>query len=253
MSSFLLDILISIQLLTSFVLFLDVVPLCALSRVSPAFVPHQQPTLVILANKHTTNAHSFSDPSNCAARGVPDQNALARTPLWSTMKAFPSGNGSQDPKQADRNASGLLALCPQVLICPPPLRHHHPMVTPLLDRRKVIIQPMKDGDCKRRLELGTIITMYFQPGVSKAKLKQNPLNIPQKDSHVTHRPCQKTPRKPTPGPSGTRWSEYLFCSKQPSFPFASSELTFPAFVEPSQYHEPPIRGQVNPLNHMWTP
>ncbi|MBW0511118.1 hypothetical protein O181_050833 [Austropuccinia psidii MF-1] len=143
------------------------------------------------------------------------------------MKEFPSGNGSQDPKKEDRNASGILALCPQVLICPPPVRHHHPMVAPLLDRRKVIIQPMKD--------------------------EKNPLNTPQQDSHVTHMPCQKTPQQPTPGPSGTRWSEYLFCGKQPSFPFASSELTFPAFVEPSQHHEPPIRGQVNPLNHMWTP
>ncbi|MBW0579547.1 hypothetical protein O181_119262, partial [Austropuccinia psidii MF-1] len=36
-------------------------------------------------------------------------------------------------------------------------------------------------------------------------------------------PCKQTPRQPTPGPSGTQWSEELFC-------------------EPSQTKEPPIPG-----------
>ncbi|MBW0487970.1 hypothetical protein O181_027685 [Austropuccinia psidii MF-1] len=47
-------------------------------------------------------------------------------------------------------------------------------------------------------------------------------------------------------PSGTRWLEDLFCSKQPKFhlisTFDSSELTVPPFVEPSQMDEPPIPG-----------
>ncbi|MBW0518686.1 hypothetical protein O181_058401 [Austropuccinia psidii MF-1] len=95
--------------------------LYALSRVSPASAPLQQPRLVMLANKHTRNACSLSNPSNHAARGVPNQDVLARTPLWSTrMKAFPSGNGRRDPKQADKNNSGRLAQSPQVSICPPP-------------------------------------------------------------------------------------------------------------------------------------
>ncbi|MBW0492142.1 hypothetical protein O181_031857 [Austropuccinia psidii MF-1] len=60
-------------------------------------------------------------------------------------------------------------------------------------------------------------------------------------------PCEQTPWKPTPGPSGTQWSENLFHSKQQYshlliLNFNSSELTLPPFVEPSQYNEPPIPG-----------
>ncbi|MBW0584460.1 hypothetical protein O181_124175 [Austropuccinia psidii MF-1] len=58
----------------------------------------------ILANKHTRNSCLLSNPSNHVDRGVPAQDTLARTPLWSTMmKVFPSGNGHWDPKQADGN------------------------------------------------------------------------------------------------------------------------------------------------------
>ncbi|MBW0475743.1 hypothetical protein O181_015458 [Austropuccinia psidii MF-1] len=182
--------------------------------------------LVILAYKHTRNAGSLSDPSDHAARGVPDQDALARTLLWSTMmKAFPSGNGHRDPKQADRNNFGQLAQFPQVVICPPPLLGHHPMLTSLLDRNKVIIWPMKDGNGKRTFELGPIVTHGIQ---------------------TPNLPCKQTPRQPTPGPSGTQWLEDLFCGKQPKFDlistFDSSELTFPPFVEPSQTNQPPIPG-----------
>ncbi|MBW0512347.1 hypothetical protein O181_052062 [Austropuccinia psidii MF-1] len=70
---------------------------------------------------HTRNSCLLSDPSNHEARGVPNQDALMRTPLWLMMiKAFSSGNGLQDPKKADGNDSGRLAQSPQVLICPPP-------------------------------------------------------------------------------------------------------------------------------------
>ncbi|MBW0496161.1 hypothetical protein O181_035876 [Austropuccinia psidii MF-1] len=76
-------------------------------RVFPAFVPQRQPTLVMLANKHTRNVCLLSSPSNHAARGVPAQDALARTPLWSTMmKPHLSANGHRDPKQANGNNSG---------------------------------------------------------------------------------------------------------------------------------------------------
>ncbi|MBW0523892.1 hypothetical protein O181_063607 [Austropuccinia psidii MF-1] len=94
--------------------------LYALSAVSPAFAPHQQPTLAKLAEKHTRNSCLLSDPSNHAARGVPAQDALARTPLSSMMmKVFPSVNRHQDPKQAERNDSGQLALSLPVSIGPP--------------------------------------------------------------------------------------------------------------------------------------
>ncbi|MBW0493312.1 hypothetical protein O181_033027 [Austropuccinia psidii MF-1] len=81
--------------------------------------------------------------------------------------------------------------------------------------------------------------------------KQNPPNPPQQESHIPCMPHKQTPQQPTPGPSGTRWSEDLFCSKQPPFPFLIlpfelSELTFPPFVEPSQHHEPPIPGPSKP-------
>ncbi|MBW0553500.1 hypothetical protein O181_093215 [Austropuccinia psidii MF-1] len=95
--------------------------LYAPSEVSPAFVPQRRPMLVMLAKKHTRNVCFLAPPSDHTARGVPTQDALARTPLWSTMmKPYPSANGHWDPKQANGIDSGQLALSPQVLICPPP-------------------------------------------------------------------------------------------------------------------------------------
>ncbi|MBW0570432.1 hypothetical protein O181_110147 [Austropuccinia psidii MF-1] len=126
----------------------------------------------MLANKHTRNVCSLSAPSNQAARGVLAQDALARTPLWSAMmKPYPSANGHRDPKQADKKNSGPLALSPQVLICPPPLLSHHPMVTSLLDLSEVIIRPMKNGDGKRTFELGPIVTLSCHRWDSNAKNK----------------------------------------------------------------------------------
>ncbi|MBW0511958.1 hypothetical protein O181_051673 [Austropuccinia psidii MF-1] len=147
-----------------------------------------------------------------------------RTPLWSMMmKAFPSTNGGRDPKQADGNNSGLLALSPQVFICPPPLLGHHLIVTSLLDWSKVIIQPMKHGNGKRTFEIGSIVTHGIQMP-----------NLPRK----------QTPQQLTPGLSGTQWLEDLFRSKKPKFSliytFDSSELTLPPIVEPSQPNGTPI-------------
>ncbi|MBW0583983.1 hypothetical protein O181_123698, partial [Austropuccinia psidii MF-1] len=180
--------------------------------------------LVMLADKHTRNAHSLSKTSDHVARGVPDQDTLARTSLWSTMmRAFPSGNGRRDPKQAYRNASRQLAQSPQVSICPPPLLSHHLMVTSLLDWSEVIIRLMKDGDGQSAFERGPIITMSCQPWDSKAKLKQNQLNPPRQESPIPSLPRKQTPWQPTPGPSGTQWLQDLF-------------------HEHSQMDEPPIPG-----------
>ncbi|MBW0483684.1 hypothetical protein O181_023399 [Austropuccinia psidii MF-1] len=97
--------------------------LCVLSGPSPTSATPQQAMLFMLANKHTRNAHSLSDPSNHTARGVLSQDALVRTPLWSTMmKEFLSGNGLWDPKQAEGNNSQQLDPYPQVSIGPPPPR-----------------------------------------------------------------------------------------------------------------------------------
>ncbi|MBW0539372.1 hypothetical protein O181_079087 [Austropuccinia psidii MF-1] len=126
--------------------------------------------LVMLADKHTRNACLLSDPSDHVARGVYNQDALVRTPLWSTMiKAFPSRNGHQDPKQGDGNDSGQLAQSPQVSICPP-LLGHYPMVSSLLDQSKVIIWLMKDDDGKRTFKLGPIVTMSCHPWDSSANV-----------------------------------------------------------------------------------
>ncbi|MBW0539531.1 hypothetical protein O181_079246, partial [Austropuccinia psidii MF-1] len=126
--------------------------------------------LVMLANKHTRNFRLLSAPSNHTARGVLAQDALTRTPLWSMMmKPYPSANGHGDPKQADGNDSGQLALSPQVLICPPPLLGHHPMVTSLLDLSEVIIQPMKNGNGERTFNLGPIVTMSCHQWESNAR------------------------------------------------------------------------------------
>ncbi|MBW0557234.1 hypothetical protein O181_096949, partial [Austropuccinia psidii MF-1] len=192
--------------------------LYAPSGVSPAFVPRRQTTLVMLANKHTRNVRLLSAPSNHKARGVLAQDALARTPLWSTMmKQYPSANGHRDLKQADGNNSGQLALSPQASICPPPLLGHHPMVTSLLDLSKLIIQPMKHGNGERTFELGPIVTMSCHLWDSNSK-KKTPQIPPRQDS-----PIPSLPREQTPRPSGTRWSEELF-------------------REPSQTKEPPIPG-----------
>ncbi|MBW0537899.1 hypothetical protein O181_077614 [Austropuccinia psidii MF-1] len=100
---------------------------------------------------------------------------------------------TRTPKQADGNNSRQLSLSPPVWICPPHLLGHHPMVTLLLDRSKVIVWLMKDGN------------------------EQNLLNPPQQDSPVPCVPFQQTLQQPTPGVIGTQLLEYFFrtCTTTP--------------------------------------
>ncbi|MBW0530873.1 hypothetical protein O181_070588 [Austropuccinia psidii MF-1] len=197
----------------------------------------------MLADKHTRNAHLLSNPSKHAARGVPNQDALARTPLWSTMmRAFLSGNGRWDPKQADGHYFGQSAQSPQVLICPPPLLGHHPMVTSLLYQSEVIIQPMKDGDGKRKFGLGRIVPMSFHSWDSNAKfaLRANSAATnprPKWHPMVTGRILQEA-------------EKVSF-----NFTFDSSELTLPPFVNSSQTDDPTIPGpspSSKPHEDIWT-
>ncbi|MBW0530335.1 hypothetical protein O181_070050 [Austropuccinia psidii MF-1] len=124
----------------------------------------------MLADKHTRNAFLLCNPSNHSARAFPSQYALVRTPLWSAMmKEFPSGNGHQDPKQADRSNSRELAWFHLVSICPPPLLGHHTMLTSLPYQREVIIRGMKDDDGERTFVLGLIVTMPCHPWDSNSK------------------------------------------------------------------------------------
>ncbi|MBW0499097.1 hypothetical protein O181_038812 [Austropuccinia psidii MF-1] len=53
------------------------------------------------------------------------------------------------------------------------------------------------------------------------------MNRQQQDSPVPHMPCEQNPWQPTPGQSGTQWSEDLF-------------------PETSQHNEPPIPGPSQP-------
>ncbi|MBW0467251.1 hypothetical protein O181_006966 [Austropuccinia psidii MF-1] len=82
---------------------------------------------------------------------------------------------------------------------------------------------------------------------SAAKVKKTPPDPPQKESTVPCVPHKQALQQPTPGPSGTKWSEVLLHSKQKGIPFLisdfkSSELALPLFVEPSKKDEPPIPG-----------
>ncbi|MBW0518169.1 hypothetical protein O181_057884 [Austropuccinia psidii MF-1] len=139
------------------------------------------------------------------ARGVPAQDALARTPLWlAMMKAFLSENGRRDPKQADRNASGQLSLFPQ--------QSDYPANEGW--RWQKDIQAWADSH-------NVLLPMRFK------HQKQNPPNPPGQDSLNPRMPGKQTQRQPTPGLSGTRWSEDLF-------------------REPSQHNEPPIPGVSQP-------
>ncbi|MBW0538611.1 hypothetical protein O181_078326 [Austropuccinia psidii MF-1] len=170
----------------------------------------------MLTDKHTRNACSFSNPSNHTARGDPAQDALVRTPLLLMMIiVFPSRNGPQDPKQADGNDSGRLALFPKALICPHPLIGHHLIVASLLDWSKVIIRPMKDGNGKRTFELGPIVTISSHPWDSNAKNKTH--LIPPDKTHPFNVCLASKPR-----------SNPLLARVAPD--------------EPSQHHQPPIPG-----------
>ncbi|MBW0505416.1 hypothetical protein O181_045131 [Austropuccinia psidii MF-1] len=159
--------------------------------------------LVMLSDKHTRNACLFSNPSDHMAKGVPSQNTLTRTPLWLTMmKVFPRGNA---PRTPNRPAGTILDNYPCLLL------GHHPMVTSLLNRSKVIFQPMKDGNGERTSKLGPIITMSCHPWDSNAKNKTH--QIPPNKTHPFNVCLARKPRRnpllaqvepnepPIPGPS----------------------------------------------------
>ncbi|MBW0531033.1 hypothetical protein O181_070748 [Austropuccinia psidii MF-1] len=197
----------------------------------------------MLADKHTRNAGLLSDPSNHAARGVPDQDALARTPLWSMMmKAFQSRNGSRDPKQADGNNSGRLAhdyLADEGWQWQEDIQawaNCHHVLSPMGFKRQSNFY----------FSSLTHFSSHNHTDLLPLRIEPNQLNPPQQDSPVPSLPCKQTLWQPTPGPGGTKGLEDLFRAKQPEFrlisTFDSSELTFPPFVEPSQTDEPPIPG-----------
>ncbi|MBW0516762.1 hypothetical protein O181_056477 [Austropuccinia psidii MF-1] len=134
--------------------------LCVLSRVSPAFAPPQQPMLVMPADKHTRNACLLSNPSKHAARGVPDQDSF----VVNNNESIPEREWTLGPQTGRQEQFRMIIPVPSGIdLSTPPLLGHHPMVTSLLDQSKVIIRLMKDGNGKRRFELGPIVTMSCHP------------------------------------------------------------------------------------------
>ncbi|MBW0471420.1 hypothetical protein O181_011135 [Austropuccinia psidii MF-1] len=119
-----------------------------------------------------------------------------------------------------------------------PLLGHHSMVTSLLDWRKVIIQLMKDGDGKRRFELGPIVTMSCHPWDSNTKVKQNPPNPLQQDSPLPCTSYKQAPQKPTPG---MQWLEDLFHK-----PSKHNEPPIPGPSQASEPHEDPLACEPEP-------
>ncbi|MBW0487616.1 hypothetical protein O181_027331 [Austropuccinia psidii MF-1] len=139
-----------------------------------------------------------------------------------------------------------------------------PMVSSLLDWREVIIQLMKDGNGKRTLELGLIVTMSCYPWDSNIKLssyfsslthfssrnhtnyfslpiEQNPPNPPQQDTPIPHMPCEQSLWQPTPSPSGTQWLEELFHE-----PSQHNEPLIPGLSQSSELHEVTLTHELEP-------
>ncbi|MBW0552865.1 hypothetical protein O181_092580, partial [Austropuccinia psidii MF-1] len=137
----------------------------------------------MLSDKHTRNVRSLAAPSNHEARGVLAQDALARTPLC--------------PVPSSINLS-----------TPPPRPPSDGHFTPRPERSDY---PADEGwRWKEDIRAWAYCHHVFSPMGFKLQ-KQNPLNPPQQDSPVPSFPCEQTLWQPTPGLSGTRWSEDLFC------------------------------------------
>ncbi|MBW0468902.1 hypothetical protein O181_008617 [Austropuccinia psidii MF-1] len=123
----------------------------------------------MLANKHTRNSRLLSNPSDHAARGVPDQNTPVRTPLWSTMMkaSITKQKWTPEPQKGRRERFWTIRpVSSRINLSTPPPRPP-PMVTSLLDQSKVIIQLMKDGNGERTFELGKIVTHGIQTPKTK--------------------------------------------------------------------------------------
>ncbi|MBW0510416.1 hypothetical protein O181_050131 [Austropuccinia psidii MF-1] len=159
----------------------------------------------MLANKHTSNACSLSDP--CKDSFVVNND-----------ESIPQWEWTPGPQTGRWELFRTISPVPSSINLSTPLLGHHLMVTSLLDQREVIIWPMKDGNGKRTFELGPIVTMSCHSWDSNAKP-----NPPQQHSPVPSLPRKQTAWQPTPGLNGTQWSEDLF-------------------HEPSQTDEPPIPG-----------
>ncbi|MBW0472836.1 hypothetical protein O181_012551 [Austropuccinia psidii MF-1] len=84
----------------------------------------------------------------------------------------PECKWTMEPQAGRQERFRKISLVPSSIYFPTPLLNHHSMVTSLLDRSKVIIRPMKDGNGKRTFELGLIVTHRIQ--TPKTKTNKSP-------------------------------------------------------------------------------
>ncbi|MBW0476571.1 hypothetical protein O181_016286 [Austropuccinia psidii MF-1] len=164
---------------------------------------------VMLANKHTKNA--------CLLHA--QRSSLVRTPSYSKMmKELLSTNGPWEH-------FCTIGPVPSGINLSTPLLDHHLMVTSLLDQRKAIIWPMKNGHGERTFKLGLIIIMPCHPWDSNSKNKTHQIPL---DNTLPFPICL----------------ESKLCGNQIQAQVAPHvrELTLPPFLEPSQHNEPPIPG-----------
>ncbi|MBW0571672.1 hypothetical protein O181_111387 [Austropuccinia psidii MF-1] len=183
--------------------------------------------LVMLSDKHTRNACLLSDPSDHMARGVPDQEAVVITPL-------PTSDGHFTPKleQSDYPTKKGWQWWEEIEAW----ANCHHVLSPMGFKRQ----------SKFSFSSSTHFSSHNHTELVPLCIEQNQLNPPPQNSPVPSLPCEQTPWQPTPGPSGTQWSEDLFSGKQPKFhlisTFDSSEQTLPPFAEPFQTNESRIPG-----------
>ncbi|MBW0496216.1 hypothetical protein O181_035931 [Austropuccinia psidii MF-1] len=136
----------------------------------------------MLADKHTRNARLLCDPSYHAARRVPAQDALARTPLW------PISNGHLTPslERSDYLANKGWRWREDIQAW---ANCHH------------VLSHM---GLKRQSKFPFSSLIHFRSRNHTAffalHIEQNPPNPPQQDSPIQCMPCKQTLRQPTPGP-----------------------------------------------------
>ncbi|MBW0486497.1 hypothetical protein O181_026212 [Austropuccinia psidii MF-1] len=122
-----------------------------------------------------------------------------------------------------------------------PLQGHHPMVNSLLDWRKVIMRPMKDGNGKRTFKLGLIVIMSCHPWDSHVKNKTH--EIPG-NKKVLFLVCltgklNSNQLQPQVAPDG--WRTCAVPSQHNEPPIQSSESRVPSHEDTSACeHEPEV-------------
>ncbi|MBW0538869.1 hypothetical protein O181_078584 [Austropuccinia psidii MF-1] len=130
---------------------------------------------------------------------------------------------------------GTMSPVPSSIDLSTPLLGHHLMVTSLLDRTKVIIQPMKEGNGKRTFKLGPIVTIT-KPTKSPSTrltrliyaLQANPTATHSWPKDLSREPSQND-EQPIPGlsPSSEPADNVPTCEPEPEVaPTQSTEKPF---------------------------